>query len=102
MRLIGSQLFLNLPKLRMVIQFEISCSYQFHIIFWHVLTHHYKNAPTDIDGVSLAHTIHNPKMSDKEQKIRDRLIIGVFHHFQRTGLIDNAYQITAYTGSRLY
>jgi len=38
--------------------------------------------------VSLAQTIHNPTMSDKEQQIRDRLIIGVFHHFQKPGFID--------------
>ena len=60
----------------------------FYIYFRNWLSHLYKQAPTDIDGVSLAHTIHNPKMSDEEQKVRDRLIIGVFHHFQKQGFND--------------
>ena len=40
-----------------------------------------KNIPTTIDGISLAKTVFNPELSDKESKIRDRLIIGVLHHF---------------------
>ena len=30
----------------------------------------------------MAHTILNPNQSDKKDKIRDRLVIGVFHHFE--------------------
>ena len=57
----------------------------FNLIFEYKLTHPYKNTPADIDGVSLVQTIHNPQMKDKDQQIRDRLIIGVFHHFQKPG-----------------
>ena len=54
-------------------------------MFRNSLTHQ-KNAPTDIDGVSLTDTIRNPQMPDKDQQIRDRIIIGVFHHFIKTGI----------------
>ena len=30
----------------------------------------------------MAHTILHPDQSDKKDKIRDRLVIGVFHHFE--------------------
>ena len=45
-----------------------------------------KNIPTAIDGISLAKTVFNPELSDKESKIRNRLIIGVFHHFRPEGM----------------
>ena len=42
-----------------------------------------ENIPENIDGVSLAKTIYNPELSHKESKIRDRLIIGVFHQWNK-------------------
>ena len=43
-----------------------------------------KNTPKNIDGISLAKTVFKPELSDEESKIRDRLIVGVFHNFART------------------
>ena len=47
--------------------------------------------PENIDGKSLAHTITNPSQSDKDSKVRDRLIIGVFHNFQKTSKSEFSY-----------
>ena len=43
-----------------------------------------KNIPTNIDGISLAKTVYNPELSNKESKIRDRLIVGVLHQWKGT------------------
>ena len=64
-----------------------------------------KNIPTTIDGISLAKTVFNPELSDKESKIRDRLIIGVFHHFRKASPFQEGWKIqfaVIYKGFKFY